>query len=251
MKLLIDGDWLCYSLACAFETINPFGDEPLPMFDLAGAKTKMDSNVKKWEEILDAEESIFHFTDWDNFRKKLMPDYKANRKNKPKPVGLALLREYCEKLYDCVSEPRLEADDTLGICATMDKDSAIVSVDKDFLTIPAHIYNPNKQILKKQSRVNAFKSFIYQVMIGDSSDGYKGIKGIGPKKALKFINEHAKNLLNIWEPLVELAVKQGHDEDYLIMQARMAHILQAPDYDWNTKTIRLWEVGHIGEMING
>ena len=249
MKLLIDGDWLCYSLACAFTTINPFGEEPLPIFDFGGAKTKVDATIEKWISILDAEDVEIHFTHGMNFRKELMESYKANRKGKPKPVGLAPLREYCENLYDCVSEPRLEADDTLGICATKDKDSVIVSVDKDFLTIPAHIYNPNKQILKKQSRVNAFKSFIYQVLIGDSSDGYKGIKGIGPKKALQFINAQSKNLMNIWEPLVELAKSKGQDEEHLLLQSRMAFILQTEYYDWDTKTITLWEPTHIERML--
>ena len=253
MKIMIDGDWLCYSTACAFEPINPFGEEPMPIFDMGNAKTQIDATIRKWENILDADETELHFscTRGDNWRRDIAASYKANREGREKPIGLAPIAEYCHKLYRCVEEPRLEADDTLGIYGTLEKDVTLISIDKDFLTIPTTIYNPRKQILKKQSRVNAFKSFLYQVMIGDSSDGYKGIKGIGPKKAMAFIKKHEKALLNIWEPLVELAEKQGHDEDYLIQQARLAHILQAPDYDFETRTIRYFEPDHIKEMING
>jgi len=251
---MFDGDWLCYSIACAFQEKNPFDEEAEPITDFGMAKTTLERSIQKSADLNDCDEIEVHFSTSrvDNFRRDFLPDYKMNREGSTPPVLLSKLKDHCDKLYDVVAIPRLEADDSLGIKATERGygESVIVSIDKDFLTIPAHIYNPNKKILKKQTRTNAFKSFIYQVMIGDSTDGYKGIPQIGPKKALKFINKHKDAMYGIWEPLVELASKKV-DEEYLIMQARMAHILQAGDYNYETGEVRPWEPTMIEEMLDG
>lgn len=251
MKLLIDGDWLCYSVACALETKNPFDETAEPIFDFPVAKKVIDSKIDNYINRLDADDVEVHFSckREDNWRRDLVPSYKMNRAGKVPPVGLLPLIGYTTSIYPHFSEDKLEADDTIGIASTSQKGTCIVSVDKDFLTIPTNIYNPMKDILKKQSKLNAFKSFIYQVIIGDSSDGFKGIPKAGPKKALAFIAEHSKSILNIWEPLVKLAEKHKVDEEYLLTQARMAHILQAGDYDYDTKEVKLWETSMIPQML--
>jgi 5'-3' exonuclease len=40
----------------------------------------------------------------------------------------------------------------------------------------------------------------YKALVGDPSDGYKGVKGIGPKKAASLINEHG-DLFEIYKAL--------------------------------------------------
>jgi DNA polymerase-1 len=251
MKLLIDGDWLCYSVACAMETKNPFDEKAEPIFNLGLGRKIIFFKIENYVARLDADEVEVHFSckREDNWRRDLVPSYKMNRAGKTPPVGLLSLMAYTKSIYPYFSEAKLEADDTIGIASTSQKDVCIVSVDKDFLTIPTNIYNPQKDILKKQSRLNAFKSFIYQVIIGDSSDGFKGIPKAGPKKALAFIAEHSKSIINIWEPLVKLAEKHKVDEEYLLTQARMAHILQAGDYDFETKAVKLWEASMIPQML--
>ena len=135
---------------------------------------------------------------------KLVESYKMNREGKLSPIGLQALRLHCTSSYECVMEDTLEADDLIGIDATgkYKGKNVICSVDKDFLTIPTKVYNPVKNIIKRQTKVDAFKFFIYQVIIGDSSDNYKGIYRVGPKGAKAFLAKHSKNLYNIWEPLV-------------------------------------------------
>ena len=174
-----------------------------------------------------------------------------NRAGKLSPIGLTGLIGYMKDNYNYIEEPKLEADDLLGIFSTNGTYpySILCSWDKDMYTIPTLIWNDNKQTLKRQSKADALKFFLYQTMLGDSSDGYKGIKGVGAKGAQKFINENTKHLANIWEPLVDLAQKKKHDEEYLLGQARMAHILQDGDYDFDTKEVKLWNPDMILEMI--
>lgn len=249
--LLIDADWLCFSLACAFTEDNPFveGDK---IFNGTTAKSVLDQKVRTAMEELMTDKAVFYFScdRKTNWRRQIVESYKMNRKGKLSPLGLTPLKEHCTSSYTCVTEPTLEADDLIGIDATGKyPDNVIYSVDKDFLTIPTKTFNPVKRKIKTQSKVNAFKFFIYQVIIGDTSDGYKGIPGIGKVGAMKFLTKHSKNLLNIWEPLCELGATKKCTEEYMLSQARMAHILQDGDFNFETKEVRLWEPEMINSMI--
>ena len=251
--LLIDGDWICFSLACAFTKENPFVEGEVT-FDGTLAKSVLDKKVRRAVEKVSADKVVFYFScnRKDNWRRTVVESYKMNRKGKLSPIGLMPLKLYCMDSYNCVEEPTLEADDLIGMDATgkyKKGGNVIYSVDKDFLTIPTTIFNPQKNTIVKQSRVAAFKFFIYQVIIGDTSDGYKGIPGIGKVGATKFLTKHSKNLANIWEPLVELGATKKCTEEYMLQQARMAHILQEGDYDYATNEVNLWKPEDIAEMI--
>jgi len=251
--LLIDADLYAFSTAIAMQSENPFDPDGDDLFDGKVARMIIDTRMRKLMEKFNTCHIVqcFSCNRKDNWRRDLDDTYKMNREGKLSPIGLTGLITYLKANYESISEPKLEADDLLGIFSTNGHfdHTVLCSWDKDMLTIPTHIYNGNKDVLKKQSRVDALKFFIYQVILGDSSDGYKGIKGVGKKGAQKFINEHAKELANIWEPLVKLAEKKGHDEDYILGQARMAHILQHGDYDFDTEEVRLWEPSMIQEML--
>lgn len=249
--LLIDGDWLCFSTAIAFQRKNPFTEEL--EYDSEMALRVLEQRIRKLMATFETGRLEFHFScnRKDNWRRDLDNTYKMNREGKLSPIGLSSLISYCMSAYPYIREGNLEADDTIGMAATgkYKGNNIIVSVDKDFLTIPTQIWNPVKKVLKTQSKKDAFKFFIYQTIIGDSSDGYKGIKGVGPKGAAKFLALHSKNLYNIWEPLVELAATKKHDEEYILGQARMAHILQHGDYDWDTQEVNIWHPDMIQEMF--
>lgn len=252
--LLIDADFFTFSTAIAFQRDNPFDLEGGPIFDEGMAWHTLQGRVDKLMGIFETKQIEMHFScsRESNWRRGLVPSYKMNRKNKKAPVGLGRLTEMCYNTYPCVDVHALEADDTIGMAATslkQGKNSVICSVDKDFLTIPTTIWNPVKNILKKQNRVDAFKFFIYQTIIGDTADGFKGIPGCGKVAAQKFLAKHSKNLVNIWKPLVELAAKKKLKESQLLSQARMAHILQDGDYNYETGEIKLWLPEMIEEML--
>ena len=248
--LLIDGDWLAFSTAIAFQDEHPFIEGEF-VYDAETALRVMEQRIRKLMATFETCRIEFHFScsRENNWRREVFPEYKMNRSGKLLPIGLFSMISYCMSVYPYIKEGNLEADDTIGMAATgkYKGNNIIVSVDKDFLTIPTKIWNPVKKILKTQSRKDAFKSLIYQTIIGDTADNFKGIKGIGKVGAAKFIAKHTNNLYGIWKPLIELAITKKCDENYMIGQVRMAYLLHDGDYDWETQRVTLWEP----EMIQG
>ena len=124
------------------------------------------------------------FTSSDNYRKIIDPEYKANRKDKPKPKYLADVRDYLESSVSrcpTMSYDSLEADDI--VCGG----DIIASVDKDLLQIPGLHYNLTTQQTIRVSDIDAEHNLLIQVLTGDATDNIQGLKGIGPKKAEKLL----------------------------------------------------------------
>lgn len=185
-----------------------------------------------------------------NFRKLLNPDYKGNRK-KPKPLLHGFLREYFKKAgYKVYEKPSLEGDDVIGILATSDKiikgDKVIWSFDKDFKTIPCKFRKENpdgSHESKVISEEEADWNFMYQTLIGDSTDGYKGCKGVGDKTARKLLGEIGeKTLIQMWDIVKEQYIKAGLKVEDALLNARMARILRVSDYDFKNKKVKLWQI---------
>jgi len=123
MQALIDMDIVCFRCAASAEE-DPFGIaqwRATDLFDQIIEKTNSDSYKA-------------YLTGATNFRKKIYPEYKANR-TAPKPKHLDDLRRWAvEQLNAEVATDGLEADDLLGINQT--EDTIICSLDKDLLQIP-------------------------------------------------------------------------------------------------------------------
>lgn len=252
VMLLIDGDLLCFQIAIAVQRKHPFIEGA---FECDGRFTLriLEQKIRVMMSKFETGRIEFHFScnREKNWRRKVMPEYKANRDGKLSPVGLSSLISYVMRSYPYVKEGILEADDTISMAATgkYKSNNIICSIDKDFLGVPTKIWNWNKKILQTQSKVDAFKFFIYQVIIGDSVDNFKGIPRIGPKGAVKFLATHTCDLYNIWEPLVKLGATKKCDEDYMLQQARVAYLLREGDYNWESKEIKLWTPEKIEEML--
>ena len=183
-----------------------------------------------------------------NFRKKLNPNYKGNRKN-IKPILYEYLRKYLLDNYKVYEKPNLEADDVMGILATSEVikgDKVVWSLDKDFKTIPCKFHRAkigSKDESIKISNEEADWWFMYQTLIGDRVDGYEGCKGIGDKKAKKILGEIGeKSLEEMWTLVQKTFEESGYTKDDALLNARMARILRAEDYDFKTKKIKLWEL---------
>lgn len=203
---------------------------------------------------------IFSPSSRRNFRKGINPnDYKNHRKDKPAAYN-EMVAELTSR-FDHYSIEGLEADDTMGILQTSEifPETTIVSIDKDMLTIPGRIYNPTKMHWPiDQTQLDAAYNWFYQMTIGDTADGFKGVPGIGPKRAeailrpLKsaLIEQHnsATAISTFWPVVHELfraKVEDQSEADRLaILTARLARILHREDYDQETNTIRLWHPTH-------
>jgi DNA polymerase-1 len=75
---------------------------------------------------------------------------------------------------------------------------------------------------------------LYQTLIGDSTDGYPGLRGVGEKRASTILENPN------WESVVGAFIKSGHTEEEALTQARLARILRAEDYNFEYGEPILW-----------
>jgi DNA polymerase-1 len=73
-------------------------------------------------------------------------------------------------------------------------------------------------------------------MAGDNTDGYAGVPTIGVKRAEKIFEEKGYT----WKAVVETFEEKGMTEEDALVNARLAKILTADDYDFKRKEPKLW-----------
>lgn len=188
---------------------------------------------------------VMALSDAVNFRKQLYPAYKMNRADKPKPQLYKELRAYVEGKYNCEYRPNFEGDDILGVLATSLENTVVCSIDKDMATIPNTIfYNIDKETFLQTTPESALYAHLYQTLIGDSVDNYKGCPGIGPKKAVKALDEDCS-----WENVISIFATKGLTEEDALLQARVAKILTA-DLVSDDGNIIMWSpYAHRGNLM--
>lgn len=238
LSLLIDGDIIAYKASSSVQkdidwgdglfTCHAFLEDAQDQF-----KVIIDGILEGiYENTLyryDVSDMLFFFSDNDNFRKHYLPDYKSNRKNTRKPTCYKALVEWVYNNYACVKPIKyLEADDLIGIYATTYNSAMIVSMDKDFKTIPAKFFDFGRGEFKAISEDEANYWHMYQTLIGDATDGYKGCPSYGPVKAKKTLSNIPADKL--WDTVVNAYEKEGLTKDDAILQATMARILRKEDF---------------------
>lgn len=246
--LLIDGDVLVYKTAFAAEKTIDWGDGFFTLHsDAVSAVQSVDAQIEAFKDQLEADQIVVALTCHEtvNFRKAFFPTYKENRTEKRKPLVWGAIRQHLVEKWNAAIKPNLEADDVLGIMSTMphrDQQRIIVSIDKDFKTIPGLFYDMGHG---KSGQIQEFDehsadyAFMTQTLMGDVVDNYPGCPGIGPKSAAKILG--GKIILkDLWEQVIAAYSKAGFGEEYALTQARCARILRYEDYDTKTKQPILW-----------
>ncbi|WP_272511647.1 5'-3' exonuclease [Bacillus altitudinis] len=150
---------------------------------------------------------------WDmgsqTYRNELFQDYKANRGEAPVELipQFDLAKEATEELGIMnIGVTGFEADDCIGTLASIYQNEARVTVltgDKDLL----QILNEQVTVALMQKGIGNYKHYTkalfeeemgispkalidMKALMGDTSDNYPGVKGIGEKTALKFIQTY-------------------------------------------------------------
>jgi len=253
---LIDGDIFAYEAAAAAEEPINWGDDlwTLHAYETP-AKEALFDRIKSLQEAVGADEVIVALSDKDNFRKRILPSYKANRAGVRKPMLLVPLKNHLRENFKFYERPGLEGDDILGILSTwgnLKGDKIIVSKDKDFRSIPGKVFYANRPDdgVIEVSEHEADQFHMIQTLMGDPTDGYKGCPGIGIKTAEKVIAKaldegtpwaSPKDLRALyWKHVVAAYEKAGLSEEEALVQARCARILRASDYDFKNKEPILW-----------
>lgn len=247
--ILIDGDIIVYQQASLHQTDVEWseGITSTLTFDGQAQKAALDQ-VERYIELLKADAAIVCLSDAKrNWRKKVFPEYKANRKNVARPILYDRMREILADRYEVSQLPWLEADDLMGLMSTdhslVKGEAIIVSIDKDMRTVPGKLFNPRKADLGVQqiSEEEADLAFYMQVLTGDPTDGYYGVKGIGPKKAEKILLEAEETHQGFWRAIVQAYEAAGMTEGDALVMARVARIIRKGEYDMDTKTVTLWK----------
>lgn len=244
LKLLFDADMLAFRASSSVEKEICWGNDLWTLHaDAAEAKAIVDDTVQTLtEKVLNhykyegQYEIIMCFSDRENFRKKILPTYKLNRVGKRKPLCYFGVKEWVEENFTCYQRPGLEADDCMGILATHKNPQAIlISGDKDFKTVPGRFYDFLRDTYYEITPEEADYWHLYQTLIGDVADNYKGCPGVGSVGAKKLLDDNPT-----WEAVVGVFEKKGLSEADALIQARVARILRASDYNFKTKEPILW-----------
>jgi DNA polymerase-1 len=240
---IIDGDVLVYTAAAGAasrqQDIEELGDRVI-------------SEVAWWTKHAFCQNTIVAFScsRADNYRRDFWPKYKAHRDGQEAPAGLADAIAHVKSKYRCMTLPRTEADDILGIIGTDAKPMkdgsipVIVTRDKDLRQIPGWHYNPEKEDFPVWvSREAADRFFYQQWMTGDPTDNIPGLFRFGPAKAGKLLDATPREG---WDAAIQGAYRdhpKRYDPAYCLAQARCARILRADEWDKAAKKPILWTPG--------
>jgi DNA polymerase-1 len=246
--LLIDADIFLFRAAQGAEVEIDWGDGIWTLHsEPERALMKFREAVAQVRSQLGEEgETVLCFSDPARrcFRHDLSDTYKANRKDTRKPLAYHPMREQLMTEVKSIIKPGLEADDVMGIVSTRAPGRyVIVSADKDLKTIPGTLYRGGE--LSKINEAEADFWHLYQTLIGDVTDGYPGCPGIGPKTAPAILGVKEGDLFptvaDMWPRVVKAFEKAKQTPDNAILQARLARILRASDWDFKKSEVKLWQ----------
>ena len=243
---LIDGDIIAFRAAAG--SAQSYFDDDAPVANEVGAADAAAMAVDAWAKIAGCKDVCVTFSGAHNFRKLILPTYKASRAGKGKPPGYWATVASVSERFPTQTVDGLEGDDLLGILATTDKyreASIILSEDKDMKTIPTRVMRPlrdRKPVAYAQHEADYY--WLMQTLTGDSTDEYKGIPGMGPKGAEKLLGATPPRtpVENLWGRVAAAYSRAGLTQDEAHTQARCARILRREDYDKATKEILLWHL---------
>lgn len=259
--LLIDSDILAYEFAAKSQRSYDFGGGVVTsaVDPLEEVCERVALRLRKLKKDLKADDMIICLSDpVKNWRKDVLPSYKANRAGAIKPDHLFPIKDWLAQNYRSFIRPTLEADDVMGILAThptlVKGEKVIVSEDKDMGQIPGRWFNPNKG-MRVVTPLEGERLHYLQMLTGDPVDGYKGCPGVGPVKANALLDgapyDIRRDSRDYWHVVVQAYEEAyqriqddepapGYAEAAALAQARVSKILQWTDYNYKRKEPKLW-----------
>ena len=202
------------------------------------------------------------------FRKKLLPSYQEQR-----PEMASELSSQFEKVYKFLDASKIkiyglsgyEADDVIGtLTETLNPKSEILIItgDRDILQLVddkrnIKLFMPigglaNGQIFTEKETLVRMEVVPSQIpdlksLIGDPSDNYKGVAGIGPKTAQTLLSKYKskeniyKSLNEIPEKIREKLINGSKDCD---MSYKLATIVRDVPVKFNFDDMNKWDLGN-------
>ena len=216
MIAIIDGDVLLYISIWGAETKEE-------------ARKNFDELFTAINEDLFAEDYAMALGGPSNFRLDLYSEYKANRKKSKstRPKWFLDLKSDIANEYDgAILTDYCEADDMVRVwseeCRKVEKESVIVSVDKDLYCIEGKHYNPRKKEIIVIDEFTAWHQLWLQILTGDPTDNIPGVPRIGKKTAIKMFYENRDVITVVCKAYEKYYKDKGYE--YFLANARLIHI---------------------------
>jgi len=242
----MDGDIIAFQASASAQTEVDWGDGDTQIISSeTTAVSKAMDIAKRWLKLSRCEKGIICLSDrsipMSSFRYLYHPLYKRHRTG-VKPEQYKAVVEALKSEYKTITIPRLEADDVMGIWATNGKlkGAVVVTTDKDLRNVPARVLIVGK--MARPVLISPFQahcSWMMQTLAGDTSDGYKGCRGVGPAKAEAVIKE-CNSTQELWGAVVKTFQSKKQTEQDAIKEAVASRILTHEDYNQETGEIRIW-----------
>lgn len=201
---------------------------------------------------------------WDlgstTFRTEQFAEYKGNRADAPEDLipQFSMIREVMDSLgIPNISSPGYEADDCIGTLAArfgQEMDVLVLTGDHDMLQLVSErtsviimkkghgnymVYTPEALMEEKQLRPEQIVDL--KGLMGDTSDNYPGVRGIGEKTALKLVQEHGSVegiLANLDQLSKSVRAKIEADLDMLHLSRQLAKIRCDIELECDVETCR-------------
>ena len=273
--LLIDADMLLFRTMAANEIEANLGNDVWVRWaELNTVRQEFWQTIDEWLERWPMADYKLCWTGPSAFRKRIAPDYKANRAAMQKPIGYMVMRRELLDEPTSFMHDEIEADDWLGILAGALREAGempiIVSGDKDLDQVPGRHWWPYgrkkeqekglmvlewlDEFLREKATewivddIYCDKHFYSQVLIGDSTDNIPGCPGVGKVTAKKIVdNLNTAEPVECWQEIVGQFKKALKKKDDLrepatvaLEQARLVRILRHGEYNAKTSTVDLW-----------
>ena len=243
MKALIDSDSLIYKHASINQEVTKWDENTTTVTtNFTKAKRGIKANIEAIMEATDTDDYLMVLSPKNTFRFDILPSYKSNRK--PPQHALELLtplRRYVTDTLQVHTPTYVEADDYC-VWRMYEEPSewVLCHIDKDLNQAVGAHYNYRTLKSYKVKQDEADYMFYLQTLTGDTSDGYKGCPGIGPKKAEKILQPlDLTNEQEVWDVILETYADKELTEEDALVQARVARMLRPGEYNGDN-VIKLW-----------
>src|SRR6187551_3317014 len=205
MVLLVDGSSYLYRAFHAMPDLRAVpGDPSSPA---TGAIRGMINMMQKLRKDVRADYAVCVFdAPGKTFRDDLYPEYKATRSAMPDDLRsqIPAIHEVVKLLgWKVLNVPGVEADDVIGTLACMateqDIHTVISSGDKDLSQlVNEHVMVIDTMNDRRRDMAGVEAEFgvpprlmvDYQTLVGDSVDNVPGVEKVGPKTAVKLLQEY-------------------------------------------------------------